>query len=150
MCEFENGMKFCTCEANSIKFRGPRTFRRIDGKLEIVVAPKDKKIPLEYIWELFRFEGKVPITEIGRYMMPINDLGKGLNAEWIALNLNCEDCFDFEYTPNEGDSLKISENVTLGPYISFVFRDKEWTIDHHYPWSTQISDLKKGRVKAVQ
>ncbi|WP_027391786.1 hypothetical protein [Aquimarina latercula] len=149
MCDFENRIKFCSCDKESIKFRKPKKFIRKKGKLVEQINPKDSKIPLEYIWTLFKFDGEKEITEIGRYMMPINDLGNGLNAEWIALNLNCEDCFDFEYTPSEGDNLKIHENVIMSAYLSFIYRNGEWIIDHHSPWSTEISKLKEGKIKTL-
>lgn len=147
MCDYKNGIKFCSCDNEKIKFREPRTFIKKKGKLIEKENPKNADIPLEYIWTLFKFEGEKEITEIGRYMMPDNDLGNGLNAEWIALNLNSKNCFDFDYIPSEGDNLKIRQNVKLGPYLSFIYRKNEWIIDHHSPWSTEISKIKEGKIK---
>ena len=149
MCDYRNGIKFCSCDNEKIRFREPRTFIKKKGKLVEKENPKNAEIPLEYIWTLFKFDGEKEITEIGRYMMPGNDLGNGLNSEWIALNLNCEDCFDFEYSPKEGDNLKIHQNVTLSPYLSFIYRKNEWIIDHHSPWSTEISKIKEGKIKTL-
>ena len=147
MCNQYNEIKFCSCDSEKIKFREPRTFTKKKGKLIEKENPKNSGIALEYIWTLFKFDGEKEMTEIGRYMMPINDLGNGLNAEWIALNLNCEDCFDFEYIPKEGDNHKIHQNVLLSPYLSFIFKNNEWIIDHHSPWSTEISKIKEGKIK---
>ena len=147
MCDYHNGILFCSCDNEDIRFRAPRVFTKNKGKLVEEEHPENTEIPLQYIWTLFKFDGKKNITEIGRYMMPSNDLGHGLNAEWIALNLNCGDCFDFDYTPKEGDNLKIHQNVTLSPYLSFVFRKDTWEIDHHSPWSTELSQIHQGKVK---
>lgn len=144
MCDYNNGIKFCSCDNEKIKFREPRVFIKKKGKM--VEKEKNFEIPLEYIWTLFRFHGTKKVTEMGRYIMPIDDLGNGLNAEWISLNLNCENCFDFDYQPKEGDNLKIHQNVILSPYISFIFKNDEWIIDHHNPFSTRISQIKEGRI----
>lgn len=148
MCDFSDGIKFCVCDRESIKFREPRKFVRKNGKLIEQLDPEDSKIHLEYIWTLFKFCGEKEITEIGRYIMPTNDLGNGLNAEWIVLNLNCEDCFDFEYLPSEGDNLKIHRNIIMAPYLSFIYQNGKWIIDHHNPWSTVIDQIKEGKIKA--
>lgn len=149
MCDFTNGIKLCTCDSESIKFREPQVFIKKKGKLIEKKNFKKPEILLEYIWTLFKFDGEKEVTEMGRYIFPTDDIGKGLNDEWVALNLNCEDCFDFEYIPKEGDNLKIHKNITLGPYLSFVYWNCEWVIDHHSPWSTEISIMKEGKVKTL-
>lgn len=149
MSDFKNGIKFCFSENEHIAFRDPRKFLRKHGRLIEKVAGKDAEIKLELVWTLYKFEGEKEIDEYGQFKMPIHDLGNGLHDEWIALCLNDTDCFDFEYIPSEGDNLKIHENVILSPYLSFVYRNNEWIIDYHNPWSTEISKLKEGKVKAL-
>lgn len=83
---------------------------------------------------------------LGRYLFPSDNIGNGLNAEWIALNLNVENCFDFDYTPCEGDNLFITQNVELAPYISFIFRKGEWTIEHYDPFTNRIEVIDEGKV----
>lgn len=85
---------------------------------------------------------------MGRYNFPNDKIGERLNADWIALNLNLEHCFDFEYIPQEGDNLFIQYNVNLGPYISFIYRDKEWIIDHYSPFDVKTELVLRGRVVA--
>lgn len=79
-------------------------------------------------------------------MFPEDDLGNGLNAEWVALNLNVENCFDFDYTPSEGDNLFITQNIELSPYISFIFKKGEWIIDHYYPFTEIIEHILQGKI----
>ncbi len=149
MCDFSNGIKFCSCDNGKIKFREPRLLVKKRGKIIEKENPKNSKIPLQYVWTLFKLDGQKEVTEIGRYMIPTNDLGKGLNSEWIVLNLNCEDCFDFDYKPKKGDCLKIHQNIVLSPYISFIFDGNEWIIDHHDPFFTEISQIKKGIIRSI-
>jgi hypothetical protein len=53
--------------------------------------------------------------------LPGNSIGNGLDAKWIALNLNSENCFDFDYTPQEGDNLFIRQKCNLRPVYLFYF-----------------------------
>jgi len=125
MCDFEKGFKLCTCNPEGIKFRDSKTFIKKDGKLiEYVKRGKKKKNTqpeLEYIWELYEYLREDDNPLMGRYLMPSSNLGKGLDAEWVALNLNCENCFDFEYSPREGDNLIFTQNRVLDPYLSFIY-----------------------------
>lgn len=151
MCDFTKGIKLCSCDSKTIKFRQQEYYRERRGTLVKIENPKNKNIPLIYIWRLFRLIDEDHYSgEIGRYMLPTENIGNGLDAEWIVLNLNLENCFDFEYTPNEGDCLRIQQNVILSPYISFLFKNNQWVIDHHSPFSTTVEHLGDGPLKSPE
>ncbi len=151
MCDFTNGIKLCTCNIEEIKFREPESFNRIKGKLVKIKNKKNENISSIYIWRLFRNINKEKEwAELGKYLMPSNDIGKGLNSEWIALNLNVENCFDFNYIPQEGDNLFIQKNEILGKYISFIFRNKEWKIEHYDPFNIITEHITDGILKSVK
>lgn len=146
MCNFGTGIKLCTCEGDKIRYRKQDLYREVKGELVKIPNKKNDKIPLMYIWRLFRYLGEEEELMLGRYLFPSDDIGNGLNAEWIALNLNVENCFDFDYTPCEGDNLFITQNVELAPYISFIFRNGEWTIEHYDPFTNRIEVIDEGKV----
>lgn len=147
MCDFTNGIKFCTCEKNEIKFRYGESYKKVKGELVKINDKRNDGIPLIYIWRLYRYMGKKKdFLELGRYMLPKNDIGNGLNAEWIALNLNVENCFDFDYVPIEGDNLFIQTNEILAPYISFIYKNKEWICDHYDPFSEYTEHIQDGKL----
>ena len=147
MCDFEKGFKLCTCE-EKINFRESPLFYKKKGKL-VEVKKNRKQPPLQYIWILHRYIGKNKEIEMGSYGMPSNDIGKGLNAEWIALNLNCENCFDFDYTPCEGDNINFRQNVILGNYISFIFRSGIWVEDHYSVFDDITEKINEGLIKTI-
>lgn len=105
---------------------------------------------LKFLWTLYKFDGETETTEMGLYQLPLDDLGNGLDSEWIVLNLNTESCFDFDYQPKEGDSLRIHQNVVHSPYLSFICIENKWVVGHHDPWSTDISQMMNGVVNAVE
>ncbi len=121
MCKFDNGLKLCTCDELS------------------------EATPDDYTWQLRVLDYYEPAR--GRCYFPSDDIGEGLEHQWIELNLNCENCFDFDYQPKEGDNLIITK-AGQG-YLSFMFRNNEWTKDF-YNEIGEISKLvKNGKVKPV-
>lgn len=123
-------------------------YRRVGNDLVKIEDERNNKIPLIYIWKLLRITGTTAGIEMGRYMMPTEDIGNGLDAEWIALNLNNVDGFDFEYHPIEGDTLFITQNQEMAPYISFIYRNCEWVIDHYNPFDFTIQELRSGKIES--
>lgn len=150
MCDFSNGLKLCSCDSDQIRFREPEKFRIKRGKRVPIKSKVNEETPLIYIWRLFR---KITVDkewlEMGQYLMPSYDIGKSLNADWIALNLNVENCFDFDYTPTEGDNLFIQRNEMMAPYISFIYTKGEWQIDHYDPFEVDVELLKEGIIKEI-
>lgn len=143
MCDFEKGFKLCSC------------------KLEIPKIQKNKKskkykdIPVQksdYRWVLSRLAGIRDETNDeflieGEYSMPSKDIGKGLDDEWIMLNLNLENCFDFEYCPMEGDSLSFFSNANF-EYLSFIFKNGNWIIAHYDSFNMILKKIDEGIVES--
>ncbi len=135
MCEFNDGFILCSCEFNN----------------EEINTQDDSKI--EYIWELRILKSKE--LAIGKAVPPMEDIGSGLNSEWVLLYLNSEKCFDFNYQPEEGDNLVIYPN-TKGyynqniRYLSFIFKEGSWQEDF-YDELGELTKLKsrkyKGKIK---
>lgn len=148
MCDFSKGFKLCTCAAGEIKFRTQEFYKIVKGRKVAVRDKKNEAIPLIYIWRLFTYKGESKSIEMGRYMVPADDIGQGLDAEWIALNLNHGNCFDFDYTPKEGDNLFITQNQIMAPYISFIYTKAKWVTDHYDPFITDTSLTLTGKVIA--
>ena len=120
MCDFTKGIKLCSCENETIKFREQEFYKMVKNEYVKIPNKKNENIPIIFIWRLFKLKSKNNNNEIGRYMLPAGDIGNGLDAEWIALNLNLENCFDFDYTPIQHDVL----NMTFyqkGNSIKFEF-----------------------------
>lgn len=150
MCDFTKGIKLCSCENGTIKFREQEFYKMVKNELVKIPNKKNENIPIIFIWRLFKFKSKNNSNEIGRYMLPSNDIGNGLDAEWIALNLNLENCFDFDYTPDEGDNLFIQTNEEASAYISFIFTNNQWTIEHYDPFTWDIKHIKDGIIKETK
>lgn len=103
MCDFRDGFKLCSCLEDDS-----------DGK---------------YIWQLRRLDREEYVQ--GRCHFPIEDFGNGLEFEWIKLNLEDHNCFDFEYMPKDGDNLIIRQKDSHFPFISLMYKGTEWEDDFY-------------------
>jgi hypothetical protein len=147
MCDFTKGIKLCSCENETIKFREQEFYKMVKNEYVKIPNKKNENIPIIFIWRLFKLKSKNNNNEIGRYMLPAGDIGNGLDAEWIALNLNLENCFDFDYTPEEGDNLFIQTNEIASAYISFIFKNDQWIIDVYDPFTWNTKHIVDGIIK---
>jgi hypothetical protein len=83
MCDFTDGFMLCSCK-DDIKHQG-------------------------YVWQL-RIKKEIVNwmkMEQGRCILPSQDIENGLDYEWVKLNLEDHNCFDFDYSPTQGDNLMI-------------------------------------------
>ncbi|MBD2451269.1 hypothetical protein H6G76_29920 [Nostoc sp. FACHB-152] len=85
----------------------------------------------------------------GLYELPAADIGKGLTDDWVLLNLNYRNCFDVDYTPQEGDNLVIQDAHKEWVYLSFIFQNGGWERGHYDPFDTVQTLTMNGEVKQV-
>ena len=139
MCDFEKGFILCSCDPIQ------------DIKQPKRKSKKYKDIPVKHSfrWYLSRFKGIIeePLME-GEYNPSSKDLGNGLSEEWVLFNLNLANCFDFEYTPVEGDYL-VFKSTGKYEYLSFVFSKREWIKDTYNPFSTILEKFNEGKIKEL-
>jgi len=136
MCDFEKGFVLCTCQEQEKPVIHNKNSRR------------HKKTPLSednlYQWSLAAFVGTFESMMEGMFEIPSKDIGKGLTAEWVLLNLNDRNCFDFEYIPQEGDALVIRKPQTYVFFLSFVYKNGVWTEDFYSPFGITLKKIGEG------
>lgn len=138
MCENAANITFCTCEVKTPTVHNKNSRR----------TGKDKTLPEKksYRWSLHKITGLSEQTMDGLLMEPDHAFTKELTAESILKELNERNCFDFEYKPNEGDSLGIVENDG-GKFISFIFENGSWNIGSPNPFTHQVTKFNAGSVR---
>ena len=156
MCDFKNGFILCTCV-------GEEPLEILEEKKEIPVKKKRKRhknrIETEksepevidsrnYIWELRTL--KKTEFAVGRAAFPSEDIGHGLESVWVELNLNDRNCFDFEYTPNEGDELVFFNLINKYKYLSFIYKKGVWVNDFYDEIGYITKIEKSGKVKSLK
>jgi hypothetical protein len=141
MCDFEKGFILCTCEDKEKPIIHNKNSRR-NKKNQI----NDSQV---YRWYLYEFVEKHALMMIGRYLLPTSDLGNSLTAEWVLLNLNERHCFDFDYTPKEGDNLIMRAKHLAGLHLSFIFREGIWLEDHYDAFNYTLKLNLEGEIKQI-
>jgi hypothetical protein len=82
--------------------------------------------------------------------MPSHDIGAGLTEDFVWLKLNLSNCFDFEYAPQESDTLSISIKGKVGTYLSFVYQGSEWKPGIGYDaFSDILEDIGRGKLVKI-
>lgn len=150
MCDYSKGIRLCSCNASEIRFRDPDSYRQSYRGNTLVTNKRNERIPLIPIWRLYRHNGPSESNEIGRYLTPDTSLGNGLQQEEIVGQLNARNCFDFDYSPVDGDNLHIQYNIRgATPYLSFIFRNGQWEISHYSPFAHHTSHLVDGLLEST-
>lgn len=140
MCDFEQGFILCTCENKPkpiVHHKNPRRYKN-SPQAEIK----------GYRWFLSSFVDTFEPMMEGIYEPPAKELGGGLTEEWVLLHLNYGNCFDFDYTPSEGDNLVMCPANSY-KYMSFIFRKGEWVCDRYDGFSTILELRLKGEIKPI-
>ena len=120
MCNIDRGLKFCTCEDIS---------------------------EAEYTWRLTRYLGKDENGPVGSIVAPAHDLGKGLTDVRILSFLNEGKAFDFDYLPEEKDSILIQRKAKDGYwYMSFLYEDGAWVEGMNPAFTSINEEIAKGKV----
>ena len=97
---------------------------------------KNKHLALKqsYIWSLCKFlKTDFSTDEFGSVQKPSFDIGNGLNIDSVLTKINSTNSFEFDYSPNDGDNLKIFEKRKneLTPYLSFIYKNNKWKSDYY-------------------
>ncbi|MCP4437494.1 MAG: hypothetical protein GY810_00835 [Aureispira sp.] len=104
-------------------------------------------IPVELTWTLYRYMGASTSTLDGMTEMPSFSLANQLSVEFVLTQLNLSNCFDFDYTPSEGDCLKI-RHIGSG-FLSFIFKNRTWTIGSYDPFRDSTERVQAGKVQEL-
>lgn len=136
MCNFEDGFMLCSCQDKEKPVVHQKNSRR---------HKHQPQAPLTYRWALARFAGTYEALMEGIYELPAKDLGQGLTEEWVLLHLNYAHCFDFDYTPAEGDNLVMSGEKPF-QHMSFLFQKGIWEAGRYDGFSTILEKFQEGKM----
>lgn len=137
MCQKTTNITFCSCEVKQETVHNKKS-----RKIRKSNAVSEKK---SYRWSLHKITGLSQQTLDGLLMEPNHEFSKELTDESILKEINERNCFDFDYIPNEEDSLEIYE--TGGKFISFIFKNGQWNIGSRNPFTHQVTKINSGSVR---
>lgn len=147
MCKRDHNLKFCSClEPKDIELIN--LHKRLD-KFMKKQLPNSKE---PFSWVIYEYKGTEHSDLMGLLNMPSEKIGNDLTQEDVLSSLNNEKCFDFEYSPKEGDNLQINfqRNKYWTEFLSFIYRNKVWEADSYYTFTEIIEPKDFGILKDVE
>ncbi|AFZ03984.1 hypothetical protein [Calothrix sp. PCC 6303] len=141
MCDFTKGFILCSCkkEKEIVHNKNSRRYKKAQADT-----------PQVYRWYLSEFQETYESLKEGECSLPTSDIGQGLNEEWVLLNLNQGSCFDFKYTPKEGDNLVMNSSNSKSFYLSFIFQNREWKTGFYSTFSTILKLKIDGEIQQIK
>lgn len=127
MCNIKDGFKLCTCSSSAA-----------------------------IGWELKRANPHLPLKHRrGKTVMTRYNASEQALQTLILDNLNQGNCFDFDYTPQDNDYLRIkgqAANSDAPKWYRYRYQSKkqQWQIDTTSSlaaWKTQLEGLEKGEIE---
>ena len=127
MCDIKDGFRLCSCDD-----------QLAEKDISWVLKRNNPELPLHY--------------RKGRAVMPrYSNEEKNLQV-LILENLNNSNCFDFEYSPQVNDFVRIrgkAGEALQEQWYGYRYTDNQWAIDNTDSlagWKTQLEDYKGGRI----
>ncbi|MGB0870230.1 MAG: hypothetical protein ACPGSD_11595 [Flavobacteriales bacterium] len=103
-----------------------------------------------YSWSLSRYLGAKPSMRRGKILKPNHDLGSGIHIDHILNQLNSGIVsFDFEYYPQERDSIdiRIPHPTELIQYFTIIYFNKQWKPGRNNSFTCKTETIKRGKIK---
>ena len=143
MCEPLQGFRLCSCFKDKPVIHHKKSRRHLKKR-------EGQPLEKQFTWQLLRYEKSFESGEVGRVIMPSYSIGSGLSDEYVCDKLNSENCFDFDFTPQQKDNLRIWEEDERAGYLSFYFDGGLWKIGYGFDAFDDIMySIGKGMVKLV-
>ncbi|TAF66296.1 MAG: hypothetical protein EAZ55_06640 [Cytophagales bacterium] len=143
MCDFSQGFVLCSCPKDEKK---PIVHNKNSRRHKKQIQESDKK--QVYRWTLLGYVGRRETDLEGECQIPSEEIGAGLEKEWVLLNLNEGNCFDFDYTPQEGDNLVLRSNHSF-KFLSFIYRNNAWYCDFYNSFFATLEKKAEGEIKNI-
>lgn len=147
MCKQSNQFKLCSCSDIKTKIVHNKNSRRYKNKL-----PEQK--PKKIIWTLSKCEGSQYLGMDGMLIGPASKLTEKLTANYVKEELNTRNCFDFDYSPKEGDNLVLTPYLTKKEslkqeyeFLSFIFNNGQWILKSYNVFYDKVIEFKKGKLE---
>lgn len=139
MCKSIKDFTLCSCVDEPVTHNKKRDKRKKN---------KETTTEKEYYWYILRYIKTNDTREMGRVIMPSFRLDNGLTEDFVLEKINSQNCFDFDYTPQEKDCLHIYQGKNMGEYMAFTFKNGEWIIGMDYDaFNDELEQIGKGKIK---
>ncbi len=139
MCQVSQNIRFCSCAD------------------KLAEATKHLK-SIYYVWTIERISGINDFAMDGLLMEDPKQLDE-LSAESILKKLNSQNLFDFEYKPQDNDSLEIKrknpkkryqKKKLIGTHLNFYYLLNKWHIGYPNVFTYAYETYKNGKIEILK
>jgi hypothetical protein len=95
------------------------------------------------VWTLAHYLGRVMSLMMGMPARPATQLGETMTQSYVLSQINAHQCFDFDYTPQEGDNLSLQNQYG---FMSFIYRGNSWEARTYDPFLSNLEQFADGKV----
>jgi len=151
MCKQDYKIHLCTC--SNVSSSGIKNILEDD----LIKLKRNQTFNL-IKWKLNRFMRNEWIGLDGLLFKPTDKLTTQITSVFLQDEMNLRNCFDFNYTPKQGDNIifelevinkngKPIKNQSVNKFISLIYKNSKWNIDWYDPFYNTTEGIYKGIVK---
>lgn len=138
MCKAVKKITLCTCMTNNVM--GNIAHHKHSRK-------NKNNASTTYKWTLYQYKGTYDSGMDGLFAAPSDMLHEAITNDTMLHELNERNCFDFEYTPSDGDLLHVYKDVkNADAFLSFIFKTDKWVCDSYNSFDIKTEKLNYGVV----
>lgn len=151
-----DGFVLCTCAAPFKEGAEPVVHNKKSRRFRNQLAEDN---PGKITWALYQYigysSGEYARME-GLMTMPSEQFSSAFTADFVQAQLNSKSCFDFEYTPGEGDYLvfdlpdRNGRVRTERVFMPFIFRNGLWAYNKYSLFSETIKEINCGKIRMIK
>lgn len=151
MCKQDQSLHLCSCSELSTE-----KIKKLFSS-ELKRLKRNESFPL-IKWKLSKYLGYEWSGMDGMLFQPTDKLTAELTAEYLCVEMNRRHCFDFSFSPTEGDSItfeleqidkngKSIKKLLDYQFASLIFKNNEWTIDSYNDFYDKTEEIERGVLK---
>lgn len=127
MCKPTKNLLFCTCNE--------------EDNTSTIIG--------NYEWSLSRYIGRNKSMLLGKILKSSSDLGDSITIERVLNDLNTRNSFDFDYSPEDMDCIRIHNGCEHPDYAYFsvVYKNGVWKKGSNGTFGVIKETLGEGKLK---
>lgn len=99
-------------------------------------------------WTLTHFIGLEETSIMGSVARYTENFDNGISSEELILQMNAENCFDFDYTASENDCLHVSTNENNAyQYFKVIYKDGQWQLGGNPVFTSILENIAEGKIE---
>jgi len=88
---------------------------------------------------------------LGKVARYTENFENGISSDELIDQMNSENIFDFDYTPNENDCLNVSTNENNAhKYFKIIYKNEKWTSGGNPVFRSVLENIASGKIEIIK